>query len=93
MSVIIFTEHDDGTVTVDGFPEVLHVAAHLLGRPGGATDPVAAIRPGLLRREGDRLWITAANGSACYLLGEDVPWGPTPGGYVVAHRRFARLLP
>ena len=55
-----FTKHGDGSVTVDCFPDEIAVSESFLAAAQG--------EPALFRRDGDRLWITVANGTACYVL-------------------------
>jgi hypothetical protein len=57
---MVFTRHDDGRITANGFPDEVEITDEFL----------ASADPSLVNRDGDRLWIAVANGRACYLLVE-----------------------
>jgi hypothetical protein len=59
---LVFRRWPDGRVTADAFPDEADVCPAL----------VARLDPGVVRLEGDRLYVTAANGAAVY-----VPVGPS----------------
>jgi hypothetical protein len=60
MDAIVFTRHDDGRITANGFPDEVEITDEF----------IAAADLSLVNRDGDCLWITVANGRACYLLTE-----------------------
>lgn len=60
---IVFTRGTDGRLSADAFPDEIVVAAALL----------AEAEPRHLRRVGDRLYVSVANGEATYLIGEPDP--------------------
>lgn len=60
----VFTQHSDGSVTVDAFPPTFTIARHLLEQA----------RPDLLERKGRALTIRVANDTATYRLTRRVSW-------------------